>query len=344
MLGRFQRILIVKLGSIGDVVHALPTLNALRRKFPQTHISWVVEPKSKDLLVGHPALDELIVFERTRSATRTIAAFVRLLKRLRRAKYDGVLELQGNLKSGLLAWLTGSPVRLGFEAGSSRVEWVSTIFTNVKVSEGDASHVIDKNLNFAGRLGAGDKEVSFRIAVGEEERRYISSFLKRQGIEEKKLIILHPGVARVTKRWPPERYGELADKIKDRFKDVVVVLTGGPGERPLVETIARLSKSNPIVFCPTTLGQLLALLAKCRTMVASDTGPLHMAAALGKKVVGLYGPVDSGRNGPYGEGNFVVKKDLPCLPCWRKKCSSLACMKGIEVSEVIERVEFLLRG
>lgn len=152
-----QRLLIVKLGSIGDIVHALPTLNALRRRFPEMHISWVVEPKSQDILVGHPALDELIVFPRARSALRTLAAFRHLL---RRAKYDVLFEPQGNLRGGLLAWLSGTPMRLGFEAGSSRLEWISTIFTNVKVSEGEASHVIEKNLNFAGRWGAGNKEVS----------------------------------------------------------------------------------------------------------------------------------------------------------------------------------------
>ncbi|MCD5401364.1 glycosyltransferase family 9 protein, partial [candidate division NPL-UPA2 bacterium] len=208
---QFQRLLIVKLGSIGDVVHTLPTLNVLRRRFPRMHISWVVEPKSRDILVGHPALDELIVFPRTGSAIRTLAAFRHLIRRLRRAKCDVLLELQGNLRGGLLAWLSGTPMRLGFEAGSSRVEWISTIFTNVKVSEGDVSHIIERNLNFAGRLGAKDRKVSFHIAVGKEERRYIGSFLKREGIEEKKLVVLHPGVAWSTKRWPWERYAELAD-------------------------------------------------------------------------------------------------------------------------------------
>ncbi len=180
---RFQRLLIIKLGSIGDVVHTLPTLNALRRKFPQIHISWVVEAKSRDILVGHPALDELIVFERTRSAVRTIAAFLKLIRRLRKDRYEVLLELQGDLRGGLLAWLSGTPMRLGFKAGSSRVERISTVFTNVKVSEGDASHIIKRNLNFAGRLGVRDKEVSFNIAIGKKERRDISSFLKREGIE-----------------------------------------------------------------------------------------------------------------------------------------------------------------
>ncbi|MCD5391064.1 lipopolysaccharide heptosyltransferase II [candidate division NPL-UPA2 bacterium] len=337
-----QRILIVKLGSIGDVVHTLPTLNALREKFPGMHIAWLVEPKAKDILTGHPALDEVIVFERTRSATKTIASFFKVIRKLRRNRYDAVLELQGSLKGALLAWLSGSPVRLGFKAGSSRVEWVSTIFSNVKVTEGSASHILERNLNFAKRLGAGNDEICFNINIGEQESKYIESFLKSNGIEGKRIIILHPGVTWSTKRWPSERYSELADRIKSDFEDVDVVLTYGPGEKLLVKEVCRLSKSSPIISCPTTLGQLIALLAKCQTMVSSDTGPLHIAAALGKRVIGLYGPIDSTRNGPYGDGNFVVKKDLACLPCWRKKCKSLSCMKGIAVSEVLEKVTAVL--
>jgi 3-deoxy-D-manno-octulosonic-acid transferase/heptosyltransferase-1 len=338
----FQRLLIIKLGSIGDVVHTLPTLNALRRKFPLIHIAWVVGSKSRDILVGHPALDELIVFERTRSAVRTIAAFFHLIRKLRRDRYDVLLELQGDFRGGVLAWLSGTPVRLGFEAGSSRVERISTIFTNVKVSEGDASHIIERNLNFAGRLGVRDKEVAFDIAIGKRERRDISSFLKHEGIEAGKIVILHPGVSWVTKRWSLEGYAELADRIRAHFEDAAVVLTYGPGERPLAEAISRISRSNPLISCPTTLGQLIALLDRCEVMVASDTGPLHLAVALGKKVVGLYGPVDPARNGPYGKGNFAVGKELTCRPCWKKQCGTLSCMKGITVAEVLEKVAAVL--
>ncbi len=333
-----QRILIIKLGSIGDVVHTLPTLNALRKRFVNSYISWLVEPKAKDILTGHPALDEVIVFERTKSPIKTVASFLRVIKKLRRSRCDAVLELQGSLKGGLLAWLSGTPVRLGFKAGSSRVEWLSTLFTNMKVSEGDAPHILERNLNFAKRLGAENDEISFNIAIGIQESKYIDSFLRSKGIERKRMVILHPGVTWATKKWPLERYGELADRIKAHFEDVDVVLTYGPGERHLVEEARRLSKSSPIISCPTTLGQLIALLDRCQTMISSDTGPLHIAAALGKRVIGLYGPIDFRRNGPYGDGNFVVKKDLPCLPCWRRKCKTLSCMNGITVSEVLEKV------
>jgi len=339
---KVQNILIIKLGSIGDVVHTLPTLHSLRKNFPQAHIAWVIEPKSRDILINHPDLNEIITFERTNSTWRTIGAFFRLVKKLRRNKYDCVLELQGNLKGGLLAWLTGSSSRLGFEAGSSRVERFSTLFTNIKVEEGDVPHILERNLNFARKLGVEDREISFPMAIGREEKEYIGSFLKEKGISDRQIVILHPGVTWDTKRWPRERYARLAEEIQGRFENVAVVLTYGPGERYLAEDIRKLSRSSPIVSPPTTLGQLIALLERSQVFVSSDTGPLHIAAALGKRVIGLYGPVDSRRNGPYGRGNFVIKKDLPCQPCWQKKCSSRACMKGIEVSEVREKVELLL--
>jgi len=339
-----QSILIIKLGSIGDVVHTLPTLHALRKKFPRAHIAWVIEPKSRDILIEHPDLDEVITFERTASARRTWGAFLRLVRKLRRDKYEYVLELQGNLKGGLLAWLTGSPSRLGFEPGSSRVERFSTLFTNIKVAEGEASHILERNLNFARKLGVEDKEISFPITIGREEKKYIDTFLEEKGISGRPLVILHPGVTWETKRWPRERYARLAEEIQGRLKNTAVVLTYGPGEKYLAEEIEKLSRAKIFISPPTTLGQLIALLERSQVLVSSDTGPLHIAAALGKRVIGLYGPVDSHRNGPYGEGNFVIKKDLPCSPCWQKKCSSRACMKGIEVSEVMEKVEFLLKS
>jgi len=341
-----ERILIVKLGSIGDVVHALPTLNALGRSFPVSHISWVVEPDSKDLLLGHRALSELIVFERDRSSvSKTVKAFFRLIKRLRQERYDVVLDLQGTIKSGMISFLSGSSVRLGFARGSSRIEKFSHIFADIKVKEGNCAHIVERNLQFARRLGAEPGEVKFDIPIRRDAEDYVNQFLRNNGIYDKQLVALNPGAGWSTKRWSLGKYATLADEISSNFRDVSVILTWGPGEYNSVEEIYRMARSGPIMACRTTIGQLIPLLKRCKVLVSGDTGPLHIAAALGTRSIGLFGPVDSRRNGPYGHGNFVVEaEDLDCLGCWRKECDRLDCMKKIEVSDVLEKVDVCLRA
>lgn len=266
-----------------------------------------------------------------------------LIRKLRTDRYDLTLELQGDVRGGILAWLSRAPIRLGFKAGSFRVEWLSTIFTNFKVSEDKASHIIDKNLNFARQLGAKIEEIFFGITTGEAEKKYIDKFLKKEVSNEQRIVILHPGATWLTKRWPIEKYALLTDRIKANFADAIVIITyGGPGERKDAEKIKNLSHSALIISPPTTLGELIALIERCEVLVASDTGPLHLAAALGKKVIGFYGPTDSIRNGPYGEGNIVIKNDLPCLSCWKKSCSHVSCIREITVSEVAEKLRLLL--
>jgi lipopolysaccharide heptosyltransferase I len=339
-----ERILIVKLGSIGDVVHTLPTLNALRKTFPRSYISWLVEPASEEILIGHPSLDEIIVFERDKSSIfKTVCAFLQLVKKLRNRKFDITLDLQALIKSGIITILSGSKIKVGFEAGSSRAEKMSHLFTNVKVKEGGFPHILERNLQFARKLGSRVSEIRFDIPVSQNGRKYIDSFLKRESIYDKRIIILHPGAGWSTKKWSLGKYAKLADEISSNFRDVSVILTWGPGEYNSVEEIHRMARSGPIMAPKTTIGQLIPLLKRCKVLVSSDTGPLHIAAALGKRVIGLYGPTDSIRNGPYGEGNFIIKKEMDCLGCWRKKCNRLDCMKGIQVSDVLEKVDICLR-
>ena len=326
---------------MGDIVHTLPTLNALRKRFPTAHISWLVRAGLEDILRGHRALNSVIIFKRNNPDLKHL---LQLIRKLRTARYDLVLELQGDIRGGVLAWLSRAPIRLGFKAGSFRVEPINTIFTNFKIAD-EALHVIDKNLNFVHHLGAEIENISFGITTGEAEKKSIDTFLGKEVDNGQKIVILHPGATWLTKRWPLEKYALLTDKIKANFADISVIITYGPGEREYGEKIKSLSHSTPIVPPPTTLGELIALIERCEVLIGSDTGPLHLAAALGKKVIGFYGPTDPLRNGPYGEGNVVIiKKELSCLPCWRKNCSHASCIRDITVSEVAEKLALLLRS
>jgi lipopolysaccharide heptosyltransferase I len=338
---QLKSVLIVKLGSLGDVVHALPLVNALRDDLPHVRVDWVVERKFSSLLDGHPAVDEVIVFDRVKSAVCTFRSFVKVIRKLRSRHYDVLIDLQGNLKGSAIVFLSGCSCRMGFRRGSSRIETASTFFTNRKIVE-DGAHIIERNLSFAEALGVGWENVSFRIPVSVSAREQVESFLRSENVHEKRLAILHPGVSWVSKKWPLRRYTSLVEAITERFPDAAVVVTTGPGEEALGAELKRTCRAEIVLAGNMSLPKLTALLDRCEVFISSDTGPLHLAAALGKRVIGLYGPTDPVRNGPYGEGNFAVSAGKACSGCWRRSCRDLSCMNDIDVPEVMEKVSACL--
>ncbi len=332
-----KSILILKLSSLGDVIHTLPLVNILRRKYPDTHIGWAIEKRFSGLIKNHPSVDEIIVFERE-GVFKNFLSFIKFIGKIRSKKYDIIIDLQGNLKGGIVTFLSGCRWRMGFKRGSFRVEAISTFFTNRKVTE-EGSHIIERNLGFARELEADAGDILFKVPVEESAKRYIDDFLKSRNVYNKRIVIMHPGVTWETKKWPIENYAHLSREIVKKFADTTIVITAGPGEEKPAEKFRR---EDIVIANGMNLSQLIALLDKCELFIGSDTGPLHLAAALGKRVIGLYGPTDPARNGPYGERNFVVWKKMPCSGCWRKKCKSIKCMKEIGVSEVMEKVEICL--
>lgn len=337
-----KSILILKLGSLGDVVHTLPLVNVLRDSFPRVRIGWIVEKRFSDLIERHPSVDEVFVFDRVKSISRSFRAFIRIVRKIRSKKYDIIVDLQGNLKGSLFVLLSGCCRRMGFRRGSSRIENVSTFFTNWKVAE-EGSHIIERNLSFAKVLGVEGRNISFRISVLESAKRDIDDFLKGKNIQDRQIVIMHPGVTWVTKRWALKNYSLLAEKITKRFSNSAIVVTAGPGESALADKIQKSCSAHTVVAKNMNLSGFTALLDRCDVFISSDTGPLHLAAALGKKVIGLYGPTDPVRNGPYGSANFVIRKEMSCSGCWQRKCSDVRCMDGITVSDVMGKVEACLK-
>jgi lipopolysaccharide heptosyltransferase I len=324
----FKRILIVKLSSIGDVVHTLPVLSALRKKYPESYIAWVVKKKAADIIIDHPHLNEIILYEGIRKTAQ----------RLRSLKFDLVIDLQGLFRSGLLTFLSGSKTRLGFSRANSRE--LSYLFLNQRVTPGEEDrHVIDKNLSLLRPLGIDTKEKEFIIPVFNENREYIAHFLKGEGIvPSDSLVALNPGASWPSKLWPEEKWAELADCLIEKLRTKIIFLWG-PGEKEVVDRIVAKMKNKPIISCKTNLKELTCLISECKLFVGGETGPLHIACALNIPSVALIGPTDSIRNGPYGEGHMVIEKDLPCRGCWRHECKRLDCMRLITVDEVFSAIE-----
>jgi len=317
VLAEAPRIALVKLSSLGDVVHALPLAATLRAARPAARLTWIVERREAAILREHPALDDVIVadtrgWRRARSAGALAAALggVRALRRqLAAARFDVAIDAQGLIKSGVLVGATRARVRVGFARGVVR-EPLSAIFTTAHVTPPpDARHVVDQYLALLGALGITDRRHEFHLPSSATAETRIDEWLAAAGIKpRRRLAILNPGAGRADKRWPIGHFATLARRMVDDG-GAQVVITFGPGEEDLARGIASATTAaGPGVTLapPTDLDTLLALLRRASVVVAGDTGPLHLAAALGTPCVGLFGPTSAARNGPYGDAHRTL--------------------------------------
>jgi lipopolysaccharide heptosyltransferase I len=344
-----KSILIVKLGSIGDIVHTLPALAALRRTFAGVRIDWLVETRCRDILLDNPALDELIEVDTLRWRRRLHSAgtwkeIAASLRRLRGRRYDVVFDFQGLVKSGLMAWLARSPRRIGFERGRLR-ESFSAVFTNEWIAVPfERGHVIDKNLSLLKAVGIDTREREFPIEVPGGLDEKASRALDELDLSDD-FVIINPGGGWVTKIWDPKRYGELASEIKRLF-DLPSLVLWGPGEDALARSVVASSGGAAQMAPPTELRDLIPYVRRARLFVGGDTGPLHIASALRVPVVALFGPSDPVQNGPFWEEDLVVWKSVACSPCYKRRCPGFGtvCLTSMEVPEVLDAVRRRLAG
>jgi heptosyltransferase-1 len=344
-----MRILFVKLSSIGDIVHALPALAAVRRALPRAEIAWVVERRSAEILRDNPFINTLIEVD-TKGLRRwpvsgeTLPATRRQLRRLRASPFDLSIDFQGLLKSALIARLSGAPRRVGFARAFLR-EPASRFLLTKTVDIPARTHVIRKNLALAsGALGVrlpidGD-EFEFPVAVSREHEGEAEVVIQNVG---QRFAILNPGGGWPTKLWDASRFGALADSLSLNF-GLRSVVTHGPGERELAERVAASSRTGAAVIASPTLKGFYALARRAAVYVGGDTGPTHLAVAAGAPVVGLFGPTEWWRNGsPRAEDVCVERNDINCrVDCHRRACSQWVCM-DIEVGRVAEAVGERLR-
>jgi lipopolysaccharide heptosyltransferase I len=341
-----MRILIVKLGAIGDVVHTLPALAALRRALPAAHLAWAVERGGPaKLLRDNPCLDELIEVD-TRGwrknllSGETRAAISATLADLRRAKFDVALDFQGLLKSALIARLSGAPRRLGFERAALREPASAWLLTET-VRVDDADHIIRKNLSLATQLGCSVKgDYEFPIHLSPEEESFAEQQIRQRG---NAVAIVNPGGGWPTKLWNAVGFAAIADRLWQAY-GMRSVVTYGSGEESLARAVVANSQSGAVTMLDTTLKQFFALARQAQLFVGGDTGPLHLAAAAGTPIIGIYGPTPARRNGPFAADDIVVERfDLDCrTDCFRRSCSHTSCM-NIPVEavwrSVVKRIE-----
>ena len=324
-----DRFLIVRLSSLGDVVSALPVLAALRDTFVRAQIDWVIDRRWQPLLMGNPDLNEVIPLRGS-----SIGEFFECGRRLREKNYKCVLDAQGLYKSALLARLSRAPNRIGFSYSFAR-ERSSAIFYTQRVKP-KAQHIIDQNLELAFEAGATRHPARFPLYVTSDAQSIVDQFLRGTSIE--KYAVLSPGGGWLSKCWPPERYGELSRRLREDF-GYRIIINCGPDETEMAETVmANAGLSLPIIV-QYKLPELMALLSRADLVVAGDSGPLHLAVALGAPVVGLYGPTSPARNGPYGGHDVVVRNATEEDTTHKREDSPSEAMLSITVDQVMTAVK-----
>jgi 3-deoxy-D-manno-octulosonic-acid transferase/heptosyltransferase-1 len=339
-------ILIVKLSAIGDVLHTLPSLMELRKLYPDAHITWVVEEAAADLIKNHPALDAVLISRRKnwmknftpegiRRSWQEIRSFV---KELRQRPYDLVIDFHGLLKSSLIVLISGGKRKLGYDSWQE----LSGLFLNEKIPEDMSKHAVDRYLDFPRYLGAKTGRAEFALPAGSAAEANIRLLLQKYDLEDKKYIAINPVALWETKLWDNEKFARLADLIAGEL-NIKVVFTGS--ERKAIEEIISLMSAKAVnLGSETSLLDLASLYRKALMVITTDSGPMHLAAAVGTAVVALFGPTDPARTGPYGSGHTIIRTPLPCSPCFLKKCSTKKCMQDIATEEVFAAVEDRLRS
>jgi lipopolysaccharide heptosyltransferase I len=324
-----ERFLIVRLSSLGDIIFTLPILAALRDTFCRSHIAWVVNERWKPLLEGNPDLNDIITLPNS-----SIRSFFACGKRLRENNYTCVIDVQGLYKSALLAKLTRVKQRIGYSFKYSREGAASFLYTQrVKPK---TKHMVDMNLELAAAADAKIGTPRFPLMISGEAQSAVSQFLASMKIS--RYVVLSPGGGWLSKLWPPDRFGELALNIWNSH-GLRIIINCGPGEAQLAEIVAANAASALPIIVQYGIPEMMALLRGAELVVAADSGPLHLANALGTPVVGLYGPTSPDRNGPYGGRDIVVRNLDDADTTYKRANSYSEEMESITVEQVVGAVD-----
>lgn len=330
-----SRILIVRLSAIGDALHGLPVLNALRDALPQAHLAWVVEGRVANLLRGHRALDELITLPRR--WLNSPRAILNLRQRLRSSRFDITIDVQGLTKSAIAAWLSGAPRRIGFDGRDGRE--ISRWLNNELVLP-QRTHVVDRNLELLTGLGIYDPEVRFDLDLSPADQQTARGIVEARGLEN--FVLLNPGAGWLSKLWPAQRYAAVARHLGTAYDLRTLVMWGNDAERAMAEQIVSGAGGCAVMAPPTSLSELAAVAQRAVLFVGSDTGPLHLASAMGTPCVGLYGPSPLDRNGPYGPKHAGVQRMRLQGSSRERRQAGPESMEAISVADVCEACERVL--
>lgn len=319
-----RRIALLKPSALGDIVHAQPVLGALRRRWPAARITWVVNAAYEPLLAGHPDLSDTLPFDRgafKKGVRTSIAYSLEFARELRRRRFDLVVDLQGLLRTGLMCWASGAPRVVGFAAAREGSRHAYT--DRVRVPDADRIHAVDRYWRVAEALGAGDGPKRFHVPISAEARAWAAAEL---GGLPRPVVAVAVGAKWVTKRWPPGHFAELLRRSQAAFDGSAVFVGTGEDTPASAEVMRHLRGPAKDFTGKTSLPRLAAVLAASDAMVGNDTGPLHLAAAVGVPCVAPYTCTRVALHGPYTSMTGGVETRVPCGGSYLKTCPAMVCM------------------
>ena len=322
-----MNILVVRLGALGDVVHAIPAVAALRRAFPDARIDWLVEAKHREIVDLVTVLDRVVPLEGP-----TLGAWREAISELRRARYDVAIDFQGLMKSAVLARASGAGRVIGFSIWHLREKTARPFYSTTGEAEG--GHVIRKNLRLLRVLDIDRETIEFPIA---DAGSPAAAILER--LVAGPYALINAGAAWPNKRWPPERFGELAAFLADA-RGVTPVVLWGPGEAALAQAVIDASSGRAVLAPPTRVRDLVALARGASLVISGDTGPLHIATAVGTPTVSIFGPTDPERNGPWSVADAAVSRFDECGCHYDRRCHRRDwCLLDVQATEVSAAVQ-----
>jgi len=367
----FERILLIKPSAVRDVIHTVPVLARLRARYPAARIDWLLTPPIAELLQHHPALSSVVPFARQDYSRlwrswSAAAGLGELLRTIRRTRYDLVIDLHGQVRSALLCLATGAATRIGFDrpraqarqssrqlppsayrhgwTGAREGAWVAYTH-HIPIPSLDV-HAVDRYLWLGPMLGLPEGPPDFRLSVPASAQERIANLLCQHGLLDRPLAVLVPGTIWETKHWHVEEFAQVARHLGTTGRAVVVA--GTARERTRCQAVAAACQGACDLAGQTTLSELAALLQRAAVCLTNDSGPLHLAVALGRPVVSVFGPTDPLWIGPYGRPHAVVRAEVPCAPCYlralRRCPHDHRCMNEVAAFQVIERMEQVLAG
>jgi heptosyltransferase I len=325
------RFLVVRLGSLGDIVHTFPAVAGLHDSFRRAEIIWLTHPRWLNLVASSGLASEIWPVD-----SRNLASVRQTIAKIRAQYWDAAIDYQGLWKSALLPFLAGVPKRIGFSSETIRELGVPILYTDRVHSR--ANHIADQNGELSLRAGAQSAVGPVKLQVSETDRKRVCSDLTAAGID--RYVVLSPGGGWRSKCWPAERFGELCRKIRDEL-NVRCAINYGPGEENLASAVKSASGNAEPVLYDGELGQLMALLQGAQCIVGGDTGPLHLAVALGTKAVAIFGPTNPNRNGPYPPQPFVLR-DPQANTTHKRETETNPSLLRISVAQVFDAVKLHL--
>ncbi|MBL7196505.1 MAG: lipopolysaccharide heptosyltransferase II [Candidatus Omnitrophica bacterium] len=336
-MAKNKRILIVEVNWLGDVLFSTPAIRVLKSKYPECYIGALVYKRCKDVLMGNPNVNEIIVLDE-QDKHRGFFGKLRLINQLKAKRFDTVYLFHRSFTRTLICLLSGISNRIGYYTAKRRFLLTESVLPPKKVVHRAAYYYYLITKNVPGDI----KAFHCDFFVGDGDTSYIKEILEKENIRgNKRLVVIHPAGNWFPKRWPKENFAQLADELIDEF-GVVVVFSGASEERNIVTDIISLMKNKAINLCAKiTLKQLGALFKRADLVISADSGPLHISVALKRPTVAIFGPTSTAITGPLTKENIaILQKEIDCIiPCYKQDCLDNRCMKQISVKDVIDCIE-----